>query len=82
MMLVPLAITSTKDWQRRLGRRWPQLHRCIFIALLLALLHLIWQVRSDLSEALVYVFIALFLMSFRIEKVLSGVRRLGQRFSK
>ena len=82
MMLVPLAITSTKGWQRRLGRRWPQLHRCIFIALLLALLHLIWQVRSDLSEVLVYVFIALFLMSFRSEKILSGFRRLNQCCSK
>tara|TARA_B100000963_G_scaffold330389_1_gene320450 strand:- start:39 stop:650 length:612 start_codon:yes stop_codon:yes gene_type:complete len=75
MMLVPLAITSTKDWQRRLGRRWPQLHRCIFIALLLALLHIIWQVRSDLSEALLYSFIALLLLSFRSEKILSGFRR-------
>ena len=82
LMLVPLALTSSRGSQRRLGRRWSQLHQCIYIALLLALLHVIWQVRSDLSEALVYICIALILMSFRGIKILLGVRRLGQRFSK
>ena len=78
VILLPLAITSTKGWQRRLGRRWIQLHQSIYAALLMVLLHLIWQVRSDFGEALVCACIALILMSFRSEKIISSFRRFSQ----
>ncbi|MBT8151280.1 MAG: ferric reductase-like transmembrane domain-containing protein [Gammaproteobacteria bacterium] len=52
--LLPLAITSTRSWQRRLGRRWKVLHRLVYVAALLVMVHMWWQVRSDYGEALFY----------------------------
>lgn len=80
LILLPLAITSTKNWQRRLGWRWSSLHQWIYAALLLVLFHLIWQVRSDLGEALVYVCIAFILMVFRRRRLAMNFKRLSQRF--
>lgn len=54
LALVPLAITSTRGWQRRLGRDWKRLHRLVYLAALAACVHLVWQARSDLGEALLY----------------------------
>ena len=54
LLLTPLAVTSTRAWQRRLGRRWLQLHRLVYVAAILAVLHFVWLVKKDLSEPLVY----------------------------
>ena len=54
LAMLPLAVTSTNGWRRRLGRRWRALHRLIWVAVLAASVHLLWQARSDLGEALVY----------------------------
>ncbi|MGI9327200.1 MAG: sulfite oxidase heme-binding subunit YedZ [Pseudomonadales bacterium] len=53
-MLTPLAITSTRAWQRRLGRRWLSLHRLVFAAALAALLHLFWLTKDGYAEPLLY----------------------------
>ncbi|MBT6580056.1 MAG: sulfoxide reductase heme-binding subunit YedZ, partial [Cellvibrionales bacterium] len=66
LLLLPLAATSTKRWQRKLGRQWSRLHKLIYIVSALVLLHIIWQARSDLAEPLVYVLIFLVLMLFRL----------------
>ncbi|MCJ7660885.1 MAG: sulfoxide reductase heme-binding subunit YedZ, partial [Anaerolineales bacterium] len=47
LILLPLAITSTKGWMKRLGIRWKQLHKFVYIAGLLAVTHYIWVVKSD-----------------------------------
>ena len=52
--LVPLAITSTRGWIRRLGRRWVSLHRLVYVAAALAVLHFLWLVKADLREPLLY----------------------------
>lgn len=52
--MLPLAITSTNGWRRRLGARWKVLHRLVWVAAFGACVHLIWQARSDLGEALLY----------------------------
>ncbi len=54
LLLLPLAITSTRGWQRRLRRNWGRLHRLVYPAAVLACLHLLWQARSDVGEALLY----------------------------
>jgi methionine sulfoxide reductase heme-binding subunit len=54
LMLLPLAITSTRGMMRRLGRQWQRLHRLIYPAAALAVLHLIWLTRLDLTEPLIY----------------------------
>ena len=54
LLLVPLAITSTRAWMRRLGRRWVVLHRLVYAAAVAGCLHFLWLVKADLLEPLVY----------------------------
>lgn len=55
LAMLPLAVTSTNGWRRRLGRRWKVWHRLVWLAALAACVHLVWQVRADFGEAFVYV---------------------------
>jgi sulfoxide reductase heme-binding subunit YedZ len=66
VLLVPLALTSTKGWIRRLGRRWQTIHRLIYVATALAVVHFIWKVKSDLRDPLVYASILAVLLGFRV----------------
>jgi sulfoxide reductase heme-binding subunit YedZ len=66
LMLVPLALTSTRGWMRRLGRRWGQLHRLVYAVGVLAVLHFLWLVKSDLREPLVYAGILALLLGLRL----------------
>jgi sulfoxide reductase heme-binding subunit YedZ len=65
VLLVPLAATSTTAWVRRLGRRWQQLHRIIYISAALGVVHYIWKVKSDLRSPLRYAAILAALLLFR-----------------
>lgn len=47
VLLVPLAVTSTKGWIRRLGKRWQRLHRLSYVAAALGVLHFYWKVKAD-----------------------------------
>lgn len=58
LLLMPLAITSNNRAMRWLGPRWKQLHKLVYLAVLLGVLHLVWQVRSDWFNAAVYSFFA------------------------
>lgn len=53
LLLVPLALTSTKGWQRRLGRSWKRLHRLVYLAAPLALVHYAWAQKSDIRQPLI-----------------------------
>ena len=66
LLLLPLAVTSTKAMQRRLKKRWSTLHKLVYPIALLSLLHIIWQIRSDFSEALTYGLLVCFLLGYRI----------------
>jgi sulfoxide reductase heme-binding subunit YedZ len=66
LLLLPLALTSTRWSMRRLGRRWLQLHRMVYVAAVLAVLHFIWLVKSDLREPLVYAGILALLLGARL----------------
>ena len=66
LLLLPLAITSTQGWQRSLKRRWKQIHRLIYPAVLLGAIHFIWLVKSDIREPAVYLGIALVLLALRL----------------
>jgi sulfoxide reductase heme-binding subunit YedZ len=65
LLLVPLAVTSTDRWMRRLGRRWHALHRLVYVATLLGCTHFWWQVKADWREPLLYVAIFALLMGWR-----------------
>ena len=66
MLLIPLAITSTSGWQRRLGRKWMKLHRLIYPVAILAVVHFYWQSKRDVSEPLLYFFVLSMLFSARV----------------
>lgn len=65
LMLVPLAITSTAGWMRRLGRRWHQLHKLIYPAAALGCIHFWWQVKADWREPFVYAAALALLLGWR-----------------
>lgn len=75
LLLLPLAITSTRRMQKRLRRRWVQLHRLVYPAAILACLHLLWQSRSDLGEALFYMGACAVLLAWRVQR--ASRRRRG-----
>ena len=66
LMLVPLALTSTRGWMRRLGRRWGQLHTLVYAVGALGVLHFLWLVKSDLREPLVYAGVLALLLGLRV----------------
>ena len=66
MLMIPLAITSTAGWQRRLGGRWLQLHRLIYPIAVLGCWHFYWLVKKDLREPLVYCGLLAILLVARI----------------
>jgi len=66
LFLLPLAITSTDGWQRRLKRRWKLLHRLVYPAAILGVLHYVWLVKKDLSEPLLYAAILAVLLAWRL----------------
>ena len=68
LLFLPLAITSTRAFQRRLGRHWVRLHRLVYPAAILACLHLLWLSRSDIGEALVYGIIVAALLLWRLQR--------------
>lgn len=55
-------MTSTRAWQRRLGRDWRRLHRLVYAAAALGLLHLFWLTRDGYGEWLLYLLIFALLM--------------------
>lgn len=65
LCLAPLAITSTRGWQRRLGRRWASLHRLAYVAAALAVLHFAWLVKADLAEPAIHGAVLLALLAAR-----------------
>lgn len=66
LCLLPLAITSTRGWTRRLGRRWVQLHRLAYVAGVAGVVHYLWLVKADLLAPLVHAAILALLLGTRL----------------
>ena len=64
--MVPLALTSTKGWIRRLGRRWQMLHRLIYVSGVAAAVHFVWKVKVVVGEPVYYAIAIAVLLGFRI----------------
>ena len=79
LCLLALAVTSNRYSQRRLGRRWKQLHRLIYAVLGLGLLHFLWIVRADLEEWSIYAAVGALLMLLRVPAVARRIPRLAAR---
>jgi sulfoxide reductase heme-binding subunit YedZ len=65
-LMLPLALTSTKGWIRRLGRRWQLLHRLVYVSAIAAALHFIWKVKVAIGEPVYYALVLGLLLGFRI----------------
>lgn len=76
LCLFALALTSNRLSQRRLGRRWRQLHRLVYCVLGLGLLHFLWVVRADLAQWSAYAAIGGVLMVLRVPAVYKRIPRL------
>ena len=79
LLIIPLAITSTKGWQKRLGKRWKRLHMLVYPAAILAVFHFIWLVKADLREPLIYATIVALLLILRLPPVRQAIARLRPR---
>lgn len=66
LLLLPLGITSTQGWQKRLGKRWKKLHWLVYPISLLVLLHFAWLIRAGYLEVLIYALILAFLLGYRL----------------
>lgn len=79
LMMIPLAITSTKGMIRRLGRNWQRLHRLVYLIGLCGVLHFMWLVKSGnkiaVTEPLIYLGILIVLLALRVPIWLKQWRR-------
>jgi sulfoxide reductase heme-binding subunit YedZ len=67
LLMLPLAITSTTGWIRRLGgKRWQLLHRLIYFSAAAGVIHFIWLVKADLRRPLTYGLILAVLLAYRL----------------
>jgi methionine sulfoxide reductase heme-binding subunit len=67
LLLVPLAITSTNGWVRRLGgKRWARLHRLVYVAAVTGTIHYLWAVKKDTFFPLVYLTVFGLLLGYRV----------------
>jgi len=81
LALLPLAITSTKGWMRRLGKNWKRLHRLIYLAALLAVIHFVWLVKSDVREPLAYGAVVAMLLALRLRTIRQALVNLRERLA-
>ena len=77
-ILLPLALTSTKGWQKRLGKNWKRLHRLVYLAGVLAVVHFLWLVK-DGREPLRYGVLLVILLALRLSPVRKAVSTLRRR---
>jgi sulfoxide reductase heme-binding subunit YedZ len=66
LLLLPLAVTSTKKMQKWLGRSWIKLHRLVYVAGLTALVHYFWLVKKDYTGPLIYAMVIGVLLGIRV----------------
>ncbi len=65
LLLIPLAVTSTKGMMKKLGKRWKKLHKLVYIIGILAVWHFTWQVKLDLNKPIFYLLILVILLGWR-----------------
>jgi methionine sulfoxide reductase heme-binding subunit len=67
LLLLPLALTSTAGWIRRLGgKRWQKLHRAIYFAAICGVIHYYWKVKSDVRMPVLYGTLVAILLLWRL----------------
>lgn len=76
VLMIPLAITSTAGWIRRLGgRRWQMLHRAVYVTAIAGVVHYYWLVKSDVHKPIEYGFLVGILLLWRLGDSIVGRRK-------
>jgi sulfoxide reductase heme-binding subunit YedZ len=78
LILLLLALTSTRGWQRRLGKRWKRLHRFVYLAGILAVVHYLWLAK-DARDPLRYGVLVAILLVLRIPHIRRAVSNVRYR---
>lgn len=79
VLLIPLAITSTNGWVKRLGgKRWQQLHRLVYLAAGGGVLHFLWKVKAEEQRPVVYGLVLVALLAFRLWTLRRASTRRGR----
>jgi len=78
LLMVPLALTSTSGWQRRLGLRWKKLHRLAYFSGLAAVTHYMWLVKSDIRTPAAFAGVLILLLIVRLPLVRRRMQKLRQ----
>ena len=71
LIMLPLALTSTKGWQKRLGRAWKKMHRWVYAAGILAVIHYLWIGKVIFGKPVVYAIVLAVLLIARIPRIRS-----------
>ncbi len=67
VLMIPLALTSTQGWIRRLGgKRWNLLHKLVYVSAALGVVHYWWKVKLDVTDPMVYAAIVAALLGVRV----------------
>lgn len=75
LLLVPLAITSNKFSQRKLGKRWKSLHKLVYLIGVLAVIHYLWLVKNAYTQPLIFAGLLALLLLLRVKPVKQRVSR-------
>jgi sulfoxide reductase heme-binding subunit YedZ len=78
LLMLPLAITSTQGWIRRLGKKWQMLHRLIYFSAAAGVVHYWWLVKADLRKPQIYAFCLTLLLGYRLS-AWAARRRVADR---
>jgi sulfoxide reductase heme-binding subunit YedZ len=79
LLLVPLAVTSTKGWQKRLGKRWKVLHKLVYLIAVLAVVHYMWLVKNAYTQPLIFAVAVGLLLMLRVPAVKQALLRARGR---
>lgn len=82
VILLPLAVTSTNRWVKRLGKNWKRLHRLVYAAAILDVLHFVWVVKAGNPRPLPYAVLLVLLLVVRLRRVREALVGLRKRLSR
>ncbi len=85
LSMIPLAITSTRGWQKRLGAAWKRLHHVFYVTMVLGVTHYWWSQKADLNEALLIyapILLALFIVRVpAVRRAIAARRTAGSKLT-
>ncbi|MBI2831864.1 MAG: sulfoxide reductase heme-binding subunit YedZ [Chloroflexi bacterium] len=82
LILLALAVTSTRGWRERLGKKWKRLHRLVYVAAILGVVHFLWQVKADATIPVIYAIAVVLLLAFRLPHLQKALRKNNSKIKR